>query len=91
MSGIAECAKLPFDDRETGYGDPDFVDVPLDRLPSPGYNDGRRRAVGERADTGDLRPGGPTPRLPRTVVDGAGRPVGEDVPVGPLQGTTVPV
>ncbi|MGH3307207.1 MAG: gamma-glutamyltransferase family protein [Nocardioides sp.] len=76
---IVECAKLAFADREAFYGDPNFVDVPLDRLLSPEYNDERRLLVGEAASE-ELRPGGG--RLP-TVVDapetvGAGEPTRGD-------------
>jgi gamma-glutamyltranspeptidase/glutathione hydrolase len=46
---IVECSKLAFADREAFYGDPDFVDVPLDRLLSKPYNDERRRLVGDDA------------------------------------------
>src|SRR5262249_51709478 len=42
---VIECAKLAFADREAFYGDPDFVDVPLERLISSTYNDERRRLV----------------------------------------------
>jgi gamma-glutamyltranspeptidase / glutathione hydrolase len=76
---IVECAKLAFADREAFYGDPSFVDVPLDRLLSNEYNDERRLLVGEAA-SGELRPGGG--RLP-TLVDapamvGAGEPTRGD-------------
>ncbi|HEY8628551.1 MAG TPA: gamma-glutamyltransferase, partial [Gaiellaceae bacterium] len=54
---VVECAKLAFADREAFYGDPDFVDVPLERLLSREYNDERRRLVGPEAADG-LRPGG---------------------------------
>jgi gamma-glutamyltranspeptidase/glutathione hydrolase len=83
---ITECAKLAFADREAWYGDPDFVDVPLDLLLSREYADGRRRLVGEEASA-ELRPGGDGWRLPT--------PVGqvEDAPgVGePTRGDTVHV
>ncbi|HET7304643.1 MAG TPA: gamma-glutamyltransferase [Segeticoccus sp.] len=62
---VTECAKLAFADREAWYGDPAFVDVPLDTLLSPAYNDERRKLVGEYADTGPLRPGSPDGREPR--------------------------
>ena len=61
---VTECAKLAFADREAWYGDPDFVDVPLETLLSTAYNDERRRLVGAQADVGDLRPGSPDGRVP---------------------------
>ena len=42
---VTEVAKLAFADRERLYGDPDFVDVPLQRLLSPEYNDKRRKLI----------------------------------------------
>ena len=53
---VVECAKLAFADREAYYGDPNFVEVPLDHLLSPAYNDARRGLVGEAASL-ELRPG----------------------------------
>jgi hypothetical protein len=38
---VVECAKLAFADREAWYGDPDFVDVPLDLLLSRDYAEER--------------------------------------------------
>jgi gamma-glutamyltranspeptidase/glutathione hydrolase len=51
-----ECAKLAYADREKFYGDPDFVDVPMQTLLSDAYNDERRRLVGEKASL-ELQPG----------------------------------
>ena len=62
---VTECAKLAFADRERFYGDPDFVDVPLDVLLSEDYNDARRHLAGAAA-SGDIRPG---------VIPGYGGPV----------------
>jgi gamma-glutamyltranspeptidase / glutathione hydrolase len=72
---VVECAKLAFADREAFYGDPAFVDVPLQRLLSAEYNDERRRLVGEDA-SGELRPGGGRLPTPVSVADdpGAGEP-----------------
>jgi gamma-glutamyltranspeptidase len=46
---IAEALKLALADREYHFGDPDFIDVPLDRLFSPSYIEQRAAAV--RPDT----------------------------------------
>jgi gamma-glutamyltranspeptidase/glutathione hydrolase len=55
---VVECAKLAFADREAFYGDPDFSDVPLDRLLSSAYADERRRLVDPASASLALRPGG---------------------------------
>jgi gamma-glutamyltranspeptidase / glutathione hydrolase len=81
---VTECAKLAFADREAWYGDPDFVDVPMDMLLSREYADARRALVGEESSP-ELRPGGDDPRLPAPVVVGEIAPgVGE-----PTRGDTV--
>jgi gamma-glutamyltranspeptidase / glutathione hydrolase len=51
-----ECSKLAFADRDSFYGDPDFVQVPARELLSAEYNDARRKLIGERASV-ELRPG----------------------------------
>jgi gamma-glutamyltranspeptidase/glutathione hydrolase len=56
VHAVVEAAKLAFADREAYYGDPDFVDVPLNTLLSDEYNDARRKLIGERASM-ELRPG----------------------------------
>jgi gamma-glutamyltranspeptidase/glutathione hydrolase len=66
IHAITECAKLAFADREAWYGDPDFVDVPLDLLLSRDYADERRTLVGDESSA-ELRPGGDDPRLPGPV------------------------
>ncbi|MGH6915702.1 MAG: gamma-glutamyltransferase family protein, partial [Geminicoccales bacterium] len=53
---VTECAKLAFADREAYYGDPDFVEVPLETLLSDSYNQARRALVAEQASF-ELRPG----------------------------------
>lgn len=60
---VIECAKLAFADREAYYGDPDFVDVPVEALLSREYNAQRRRLVTQSASDG-LRPGSPGGRTP---------------------------
>jgi gamma-glutamyltranspeptidase/glutathione hydrolase len=51
-----ECAKLAFADRDTFYGDPKFVDVPVEALLSETYNAERRKLVTDKASH-ELRPG----------------------------------
>jgi gamma-glutamyltranspeptidase/glutathione hydrolase len=51
-----ECAKLAFADREKFYGDPEFVDVPMETLLSESYNAERRRLISQDASL-ELRPG----------------------------------
>ena len=53
---VCESAKLAFADREAFYGDPDFVEVPLDDLLGDDYSRARRKLVGKRASR-ELRPG----------------------------------
>jgi gamma-glutamyltranspeptidase/glutathione hydrolase len=52
-----ECAKLAFADRERYYGDPEFVDVPLERLLSAEYAAERRRLVDPHQASLEQRPG----------------------------------
>ncbi|MGP1397318.1 MAG: gamma-glutamyltransferase family protein [Inquilinaceae bacterium] len=54
---VVECAKLAFADRESFYGDPDFVEVPMDRLLSEGYAAQRRILVDPASASLELRPG----------------------------------
>ncbi len=62
---VIESSKLAFADREAFYGDPDFVDVPMEQLLSESYNLERRKLISDDASL-DLRPG---------LVDGYGGPV----------------
>ena len=47
---MIECAKLAFADRETFYGDPKFIDVPLKHLLSGSYNEERRQLIDDHAN-----------------------------------------
>ncbi len=55
---VTECMKLAYADREFYYGDPEFVEVPFDRLLSEGYAAERRALVDARTASLELRPGG---------------------------------
>jgi gamma-glutamyltranspeptidase / glutathione hydrolase len=82
---VVECAKLAFADRETWYGDPRLVDVPLDELLSAPYADERRARVTDEASA-ELLPGSPAGREPRlpplreaeAVAPGVGEPTRGD-------------
>lgn len=63
---VIECAKLAFADRETFYGDPNFSDVPIETLLSPGYSEARRAMIGTEASH-TLTPG---------EIEGYGGPIG---------------
>jgi len=93
-----EAAKLAYADRESFYGDPDFVEVPMATLLSDAYNAERRKLVTEAASL-ELRPGsvegfGAVVKLRRDTGErasvsalGAGEPtVGR---VGQVRGDTV--
>ncbi len=62
---VTECTKLAFADRESFYGDPDYVEVPVETLLSKAYNDARRKLIDTKASL-EFRPG---------IVDGYGAPV----------------
>ncbi len=53
---LVECSKLAYADRETFYGDPDFVKVPMATLLSDAYNAKRRKLIGDKASL-KFRPG----------------------------------
>ncbi|HEV8632913.1 MAG TPA: gamma-glutamyltransferase family protein [Chloroflexota bacterium] len=64
---VVEAAKLAFADRERYYGDPAFVDVPLERLLSKEYAARRRELIDPTVASPDLRPGDAPATQPRVV------------------------
>jgi gamma-glutamyltranspeptidase/glutathione hydrolase len=74
---VVEAAKLAFADREAYYGDPAFVQVPLDRLLSKEYASARRRLIDPDHASPDLRPGDAPATRPREVVDDPGVHLGD--------------
>jgi gamma-glutamyltranspeptidase / glutathione hydrolase len=84
IHAVVEAAKLAFADREAFYGDPDFVDVPLDVLLSAAYNDERRKLISDEA-ADELRPGTPGGRTPMIPAP-AGAPGAPGTPGAPGAG-----
>jgi gamma-glutamyltranspeptidase / glutathione hydrolase len=62
---VTEAMKLAFADRERYYGDPRFVDVPLDRLLSDAYAAERRKLIDEKKARVDAPPTTALPQIPR--------------------------
>ena len=51
VHAAVEAAKLAFADREAYYGDPDFIDIPMDKLLSSAYNAERRALITQQASS----------------------------------------
>lgn len=79
---VTECAKLAFADREAYYGDPNFVDVPLDALLADDYNAARRALVTERAVVDGQHPGTVEGREPRLAQARNAPVAGDDGSIG---------
>lgn len=47
---VTECSKLAFADRDRFYGDPVYVDTPLDKLLSEEYNKSQRMRISDKAN-----------------------------------------
>ncbi len=62
---VSEALKLAFEDRERYYGDPRFVEVPLERLLSPEHSAVRRALIDpDRARLPDFPPASGEPPVP---------------------------
>ena len=55
---LTETIKLSAADREAYFGDPDFIDVPMDRLLSPEYLEARRQLIRQDRAWPDMAPPG---------------------------------
>ena len=92
---VVEASKLAFADREAFYGDPKFVDVPMQTLLSDAYNADRRKLIDPAKASLDQRPGkvdgyGGVVKLRRAdgsraavAASGAGEPTVGSRPHGP--------
>jgi gamma-glutamyltranspeptidase / glutathione hydrolase len=77
LHALIECAKLAFADREVYYGDPEFADVPLDRLLSVDYAARRAALVDAAQANALLRPGDRPATAVMNVTDILGPGIGE--------------
>jgi len=59
IHAVIEAAKLSFADREAYYGDPEFIDVPMEGLLSDRYAAIRRELIDPSRASMDQRPGDP--------------------------------
>ncbi len=59
IHAVTEAMKLALADRDTYYGDPRFVDVPMEALLSDRYTELRRALIDMSAASWDIRPGDP--------------------------------
>jgi len=77
---MTESLKLAFADRDTYYGDPDFVDVPLDALLSEEYTRKRRALIDLHQASREQRPGDPYRMLAQKPTP-AGRRIDPGIPI----------
>jgi gamma-glutamyltranspeptidase/glutathione hydrolase len=77
---VAEALKLAFADRDTWYGDPTFVDVPIFELLSKDYSLLRRSLVEPRTASTEVRPGDPR-RGRALLAPTSANPVSKGIPV----------
>jgi len=85
---VVECMKLAYADREFYYGDPEFADVPMDRLLSKDYAAERRRLVDPEHASLELRPGDRSPLRAESVSDVEGALAEEAEETGADNGDT---
>lgn len=62
---ITEAVKLAFADREAYFGDPRFIDVPLETLLSPAFAAERRKKIDQRKSYPEMPPPGEIMGYPR--------------------------
>ena len=70
-----ESLKLAFADRDAWYGDPEFVEVPLEQLLCDAYTDLRRPLIDMQSASPEARPGDPL-TMQAVKADGVYRPGG---------------
>ena len=77
---LTEAIKLGFADREAYFGDPKFIDVPMETLISDAFAAGRRKQIDLKKSYPEMPPHGVIPGYPRFRVD---VPKGDMPPLSP--------
>ena len=77
---VAEALKLAFADRDHYYGDPQFVDVPIEELLSKEYAEQRRVLIRENEAWPEIPPAG-DPRRPQAIAGDATSPLPNETAV----------
>ncbi len=84
---VSQAFDLAFSDREHYYGDPDFVDVPMEQMMAKQYTSARREVLDMNRAYSELPPPG-DPRSGLAVLEGAKRPAPSSASADPQHDTS---
>ncbi|MDB5414128.1 MAG: gamma-glutamyltransferase [Rubritepida sp.] len=88
LHSVTEAIKLAFADREAFYGDPNFVDVPMDALLDPAYGAARAKQIDPACAWPEMPPHGDPAGFARPPHAREGIRMLDGVPSGPPRDTS---